>query len=171
MATPNFIGQEGCTILYSGPKPVFDAVAPALRALGGATTYVGADIGHANALDNALLVVLWGSLYGVLQGAAICQAESFPLEGFSASLRGFMPVIDESLMSAIQRIGQRRFGADETTPATVETCRASVAYILQMSRERGIDPGLPQALDGLFQRAMDAGRAGDDFASVYQGMR
>jgi 3-hydroxyisobutyrate dehydrogenase-like beta-hydroxyacid dehydrogenase len=35
MATPDIIGQEGCTILYSGPSELFEATRPGLLALGG----------------------------------------------------------------------------------------------------------------------------------------
>jgi 3-hydroxyisobutyrate dehydrogenase-like beta-hydroxyacid dehydrogenase len=56
MATPDVIGRPGCTILYAGPTArSFDAHAPKLRALGDGTVHVGVDIGHANALANAIL--------------------------------------------------------------------------------------------------------------------
>jgi 3-hydroxyisobutyrate dehydrogenase-like beta-hydroxyacid dehydrogenase len=171
MATPNFIGQPGCTILYSGARDVFEASKPALLALGGNAIYVGDDAGHASALDNALLIVLWGSLFGLFQGAAICEAEKIPLAIFKTTLKGVLPVIDGSLASALERIDERRFASDETTMATADTCHASVRLLLDLSKEHEIDHGLLAVLDRLFQKAHDRGQGQDDFAAVYQSLR
>lgn len=170
MATPDFIGQAGCTILYSGAKELFDENKAVFEALGGNALHVGVDIGHANALDAAILIVLWGSLQGVLQGAAICEAEGFPLDAFGSSLAATMPVVAGALASTVERIGKRRFEADATTFSTVETCYASVRLIHEMSEQHGIDLGLTTALDRIFARTTAAGRAQGDFSAVYQAM-
>ena len=171
MATPDFIGQAGCTILYSGPKELFDPNAPVFAALGGNAIHVGADIGHASALDAAILVVLWGSLFGAWHAAAICEAEGFPLPALASTLTATMPVFDGSLKDSIMRIAERRFAADTTTAATADTCLASVRLIHEISKEHGIHLGLSEALEAIFSRASAAGRGSDDLATVYQGMR
>ena len=170
MATPDFIGQAGCTILYSGAKESFEADRSVFAALGGNAQYVGADVGHANALDAAILIVLWGSLFGALQGAAICEAEGFPLDAFASTLGATMPVLAGVLTSTVERIGKRRFAADETTFSSVETCYASARLIHEMNKEHGIHLGLTEALDRVFQHATHAGHAQDDIAAVYLAM-
>jgi 3-hydroxyisobutyrate dehydrogenase-like beta-hydroxyacid dehydrogenase len=75
LATPNFIGEPECTILYSRPGDLFEKYKPVLLALGENAVHVGIDVGHASALDTALLVVMWGAMFGMLQGVAICEAE------------------------------------------------------------------------------------------------
>ena len=57
VATPDFIGQPGCTILDSGPRSVFETHQSTLAALGDGAIHIGADVRHANVLDNAILVV------------------------------------------------------------------------------------------------------------------
>lgn len=171
MATPVFIGQRGCTILYSGGKELFEANREVFAVLGGNALHVGIDIGHANALDAALLVVLWGSLFGTWQAAAICEAEGFPLEAFLGSLGATMPVIEDVLKDSVKRIAGRRFVADEATASTVEICYASARLIREISAGHGIHLGLPEALEQIFKRASDAGRGQEDLAAVYLGMR
>lgn len=171
MATPDFIGKPGCTILYSGPKALYDAHAPTLRALGDGAIHVGTEIGHANALDNAILIVLWGAVHGVLQGAAICEAEGLPLAGFAQALRGSWPIVEPALQGALARIGERRWTADAETPASVSICHASVRLVLAMSREHGLDTSLPEALDRVFARAVSAGHGDADLAAVYTSLR
>ncbi|MBX3197982.1 MAG: NAD(P)-dependent oxidoreductase [Labilithrix sp.] len=171
MATPDFIGQPGCTVLYSGPSELFEPNVRALAALGGNTLHVGAEIGHASALDAAVLVVLWASLFGAWHAAAICEAEGFPLPALASTLAATMPVLDGSLKDTIARITERRFAGDPTSAATADTCLASVRVIQEISEEHGIHLGLSKALETIFSRAAAAGRGGDDVATVYQSMR
>ncbi|MBX3188021.1 MAG: NAD(P)-dependent oxidoreductase [Labilithrix sp.] len=171
MATPNFIGQPGCTILYSGEKALFDESSSVFAALGGNALWVGADIGHASALDAAILIVLWGSLFGTWHAAAICEAEGFPLDAFASALGATMPVVEGALKDSLDRIAKRRFAADETTASSVDICHASARLIQEMSKEHRIHPGLTEALETIFGRATIAGRGADDVAAVYQGMR
>jgi 3-hydroxyisobutyrate dehydrogenase-like beta-hydroxyacid dehydrogenase len=170
-ATPDFIGQAGCTILYSGAKPAFDAHQPVFAALGGNALYVGADIGHANALDAAILTVFWAFLFGAWHAAAICEAERFPLDVLASSLTATMPVLDGALQDSLQRIAGRRFAADASTMASVETCYASVRLIHEISKEHGLHLGLTNALETVSARARGAGRGADDLASVFQSLR
>ncbi|MDF3070635.1 MAG: putative dehydrogenase [Polyangiaceae bacterium] len=169
MATPSFIGQPHCTLLYSGESPLFEAERALLSALGGNTTHVGADIGHANALDAAILIVLWGTLFGTWHAAALCEAEGFPLDALGSSLGAVMPVLAESVRDSVARIAERRFAGDEQTMATVATCHASVRLLHEISREHGLHLGLPDALENVFERLR--GRSGDDVAAVFQAVR
>lgn len=171
MATPDFIGQPGCTLLYSGAAELFETHKPTLLALGGNSLFVGADIGHANALDAALLIVLWGATFGTWQAAAICEAEGFPLGALASSLAATMPVIASGLAATIERVASRRFAADATTLATVEVCHNSARLIHQISEEQGLHTGLTSALEGIFSRARAAGRSADDLAAVYESLR
>ena len=170
MATPEFIGQAGCTIVYAGASGPFEDYRSVFAALGGNATYVGADIGHANALNAAILVVLWGALLGALQGAALCEAEGFPLAVFAGSLAATMPVLAGMVTSTVERIDQRGFAADESTFSSVEICHASARLIGAMNREHGLDLGLTDALERVFQRTTAAGHAQADFAAVYLAM-
>lgn len=167
MATPDFIGQAGCTILYSGPREPFEASASVIAAFGGNAQYVGADVGHANALDAAILIVLWGSLFGALHGAALCEAEGFSIDAFAGALRATMPVLEGALTSTLGRVAQRRFEADATTFSSVETCYASARLIHEMSVEHDLDLGLTGALDTLFRRTTRAGYDHGDIAAAY----
>ena len=111
MATPNFIGEPGCTILYAGLNEAFTQHKPVLLALGGNTLYLGSDAGHASALDNALLVVLWGTLFGVLQGVSICESEKFSLDTYLGSLQAIMPMVGASSTDLVKRIEDGRWRA------------------------------------------------------------
>lgn len=171
LVTPDLVGTPSCTIIYSGPKDLYDRHAAIFQALGGNPLHVGSDIGHANALDAAILIAFWGAHLGVLHGAAICEAEGFPLDAYASNLAATMPVFDASMRETVERIATRRFAGDATSAASVDICYASARLIDAISREHGIYRGLTQALDAVFRRTHDAGRGADDLASVYQDMR
>jgi 3-hydroxyisobutyrate dehydrogenase-like beta-hydroxyacid dehydrogenase len=171
MGTPNFIGQPGCTILYSGPSELFEKYKPVLLALGGNPQHVGTDVGHASALDSALLVFMWGELFGMLQGVAVCEAEKVPLEAFMNYVKATKPVVDGATTDFVTRFQQRRFAADETTLATIEIHAGALRHLLELCKERGIHRAVPEAFDQLFQAAIQAGAGQDDFAALTRFMR
>ncbi|MGK9166915.1 NAD(P)-binding domain-containing protein [Inquilinus limosus] len=164
MATPNFIGEPGATILYSGPAVLFERHRPVLQALGGNPQHVGEDPGHASALDAALLVQMWGALFGALQGIAVCGAEGIPLAAYEAQMPAFKPVVDLAVADLVGRVRRGRLAGDEATLASVGAHHAAFRQLLELYRERGLDRTVPDAFDRVFRAAIAAGHAEDDFA-------
>ena len=171
MATPDFIGQPACTILYAGSRELFEQHKPVLLTLGGTTQHVGSDVGHASALDSALLVYMWGGLFGVLQGAAICDAEGIPLATFRGYLKAVAPMMEGAVADVVTRVEQRRFASDETTLATIEIHAGALRHLLEHCKERGLNRAVPEVFDQLFQKAIQAGHGQDDFAALMRFMR
>ncbi len=171
LVTPHLIGKPDGAVLYSGPNDLFERCKPALLALGGNAIYLGEEPGSASALDSALLAFFWGPLFSALLGAAVCEAEKFPLQGYIDSLRWFTPVLGKILTNMLDRVRDRRFAGDEDVAATVETCHAGVRHLLELCEEHGIDRRIPQVFDGIFQEAVAAGHAKDAVASLMPLLR
>jgi len=171
MATPDFIGEPGGTILYSGPRALFDANLPVFAALGGNPQFVGEDVGHASALDLSLLGQMWGALFGQFQAAAICEAEGIALDLFEEHRQAFLPVVEGAVFDLVARIRDRRFAADAQTLASLEVHYGAFGLLLQLCGERGLHDLIPRAQDSLFRKAIDAGHRQDDFAAIAQFMR
>jgi 3-hydroxyisobutyrate dehydrogenase-like beta-hydroxyacid dehydrogenase len=171
MATPNLIGGPECTILYSGPGDLFEKYRTVLLALGGNAIHVGSDVGHASALDSALLVVMWGALFGAVQGVAICEAEQLRLDAYLNYLKPLLPQVNGWILDTVKRIEEGRLAADDATLATVDSHYGALRHLLELCRERGIHRAVPDAFDQLFQAAINAGHAQDDFAVLSKFMR
>ena len=171
MATPDLIGGSECTILYSGAADLFEKYKPVLLALGGNAIRVGSDVGHASALDSALLVVMRGALFGAVQGAAICQAEQLRLDAYAIYLKPILPQVNGWVIDTVQRIADGRLASDEATLASVDVHYVALRALLELCRERGIHQAVPDAFDQLFQAAINAGHAQDDFAVLSKFMR
>ncbi|HEV7328875.1 MAG TPA: NAD(P)-binding domain-containing protein [Bosea sp. (in: a-proteobacteria)] len=171
MATPNFIGEPGGTILYSGPRALFEANRPVFTALGGNPQFVGEDVGHASALDLSLLAQMWGALFGQLQAAAICQAEAIALDLFEEHRQAFLPVVEGATVDLIVRIRDRRFAADAETLASLDVHYGAFSLFLQLCAERDLADLGSKAQDDLFRKAIAAGHRQDDFAAIAQFLR
>lgn len=171
MATPDFIGEPGGTILYSGPRTLFEANRPVFAALGGNPQFVGEDVGHASALDLSLLGQMWGALFGQFQAAAICQAEGIALDLFEEHRLAFQPVVEGAAVDLVTRIRDRRFAADAQTLASLDVHYGAFGLLLQLCAERGLHDLVLKAQDDLFRKAIEAGHRQDDFAAIAQFMR
>ena len=171
MATPNVIGQPACTILYSGPSELFHKHQSVLLALGGNCVHVGSDVGHASALDSALLAVMWGALFGVLQGVAVCEAEKLRLDAYTSYLKPVLPLVDDWVIETVKRIEDRRFAGDDATLATVDSHYGALRHLLELCKQHGIHRAVADGFDQLFRAAIKAGHGQDDFAVLNTFMR
>jgi 3-hydroxyisobutyrate dehydrogenase-like beta-hydroxyacid dehydrogenase len=166
MATPEYIGQPGCTLLYAGASASFERVRPVLSAMGD-VHFVGENAGHASALDAALLTGMWGRLFGVLQGALIAQAEQIPLARYQSFSDALSPVVEGAGQDVIARITQPR---DETS-ASLETHHGALLHALAICREHGLDDAVLRAFEQLFERGLRNDLAQRDFAELARVMR
>jgi len=170
MATPDFIGTEAGTILISGPRPSFDANPDMFRALGGNVQHVGDDPGRANALDSALLALMWGALFGTLHAIAVSQAEEIDLSELARQWTATAPVVDGLVADLIKRTKAGRFASDDETLSSISPHYSAFQHLLEVMDARAIDRSVVDAYDAMFQRAIAAGHLQDDFAALSQFM-
>lgn len=170
MATPDFIGTEAGTILFAGPGQAFEANKPLFLALGGNVQHVGEDAGLANALDSALLGLMWGALFGTLNAIAVSQAEGVALGVLGRLWQTLMPVIDGQVADLIKRNETGRLASDEQSFASIATHYHAFEHLLAVMQARKIDLGVILGQDSLFRRALAAGQGEDDFAALSRFM-
>lgn len=170
MSTPDHVGTPSCTILYSGPTEIFEQLQPVLAALGN-TMYLGRDPGQASTLDLAALTYMWGALFGITQGAALCAAENFPLPEYLKLIRGLLPLVDGWVVDNLERTIDGRLAGDAATLASIETHHATVRHLVAVCAERGVSGALPAVFDRVMGAAITAGHGGDDFAMLSKFLR
>ncbi|RWQ62636.1 NAD(P)-binding domain-containing protein [Mesorhizobium sp.] len=168
MATPDFIGTDAGTILISGPRQAFDANKEMFRALGGNVQHVGEEPGRANALDSALLALMWGALFGALHAIAVSQAEEIDLGELARQWTATAPVVDGLVVDLIKRTNAGRFASDDETLSSISPHYGAFQHLLELMEARKIDRSVVNAYDAIFQRAIAAGHLRDDFAALSQ---
>jgi 3-hydroxyisobutyrate dehydrogenase-like beta-hydroxyacid dehydrogenase len=168
MATPELIGKPESTILYAGERALFEQHKELLQLLAGTTAHVGDDHGQAAALDSALLVYMWGVLFGALHGVAISQAEGIPLESYLAFAKGLLPVTDAFTIDLIERAIKQRY---DDTQATLDTHYGALQHVLEICQQRGLDRTIPDAFDRVMERGRARELGGLDFTALLQLMK
>lgn len=168
MATPDFIGTDAGTILVSGPVQAFDANESVFRALGGNVQHVGEETGRANALDSALLALMWGALFGTLHAIAVCQAEEIDLGELAQQWTATAPVVEGLVADLVKRTNAGRFASDDETLSSISAHYGSFQHLMELMEAREIDRSVVQGYDAIFQRAIAAGQLHEDFAALSQ---
>ena len=168
MATPDFIGTDAGTILISGQSQAFQENDTVFRALGGNVQHVGQDPGRANALDSALLALMWGALFGALNAIAVCQAEEIELGELGSQWTATAPVVEGLVTDLIKRTNAGRFASDEETLSSIAIHHSSFQHLLELMDARGIDRSVVDGYGSIFQRAIAAGQVHGDFAALSQ---
>ena len=168
MAVPPEIGTAGALIFYSGPQPAFARHEPALRSLGGATTYLGADHGLSSLYDVALLNVMWGVLNGFLHGAAILGAAGVDAVTFAPFLQAGLRTMADWVPAYAQQVDD---GAYPATDATLDTHVAAMAHLVEESEAVGVHADLPRFVKALTDRAIAGGHGADSYAAMIEVFR
>lgn len=170
MATPDFIGAEGGTVLVSGPRQAFDSNEAVFRALGGNVQHVGEEPGLANALDSALLSLMWGALFGTLHAIAVCRAEEIDVGELARQWTATAPVVEGLVADLIERTNAGRFASDDETLSSISPHYGAFQHLLELMEARKIDRSVVDGYDTIFRRAIAAGHLHDDFAALSQFM-
>ncbi len=177
---PRTIATDGNEIFYSGDANVFESRRGVLAALGGTATFCGEAVGAAAALDLAALEFSYARAAGLLHAAALCAAESFPLDVFFTTIgapagllefvsrhdfaEGRTPMDATTAAAAMARPRTYKNSVD----ATLSVHTGAIDQIVRASREAGIDSAFPQALHDAYSRAVARGHGDHDLPSLYE---
>ncbi|MEU0533553.1 NAD(P)-dependent oxidoreductase [Amycolatopsis tolypomycina] len=164
MTTPEGVGSAEVMVLYSGPRPVFDAHAPALAALGD-PVYLGEDPGRASLYDAALLGLMWSAMAGWLHGTALVGAEKTTATEFTPVAIRWLGTVNRFLTRYAEQVDEGRYPGDD---ATVDVQIAAIGHLIHAAGARGVDNALPELLRGMMERASAAGHGADSFASLVE---
>ncbi|WP_416562430.1 NAD(P)-dependent oxidoreductase [Nocardia testacea] len=163
MAVPQGIGTPDALLLYSGSESGYRTAEPALRALAGQGTYLGADHGRAAAFDASLVSVFWLSLFGVSLGIALAEAEGIKgseLVPFTPAVVSLLP--DMAAQTAAQ-VEAGHYPGDDTSIASAYTAFTALRGVIA---RHGIDTGVLDATGEIFRRALAAGHGADGLARL-----
>jgi 3-hydroxyisobutyrate dehydrogenase-like beta-hydroxyacid dehydrogenase len=168
MSYPSGIGTPECTILYAGPQTVFEVHKELLGSLAGNSTYLGARIGNASALDLSLLTFVFGAELGFLHGAALCESEGFSIQSYLETAAALVPILVADTEKASGMILQHSYAGNE---ASLEICASAFSRVLRFSDEARVDPAHIESLLSLTKRTIAAGYSDDEFPSLFEVLR
>lgn len=156
------IGTADASILFSGPRDVYDRFADVFRTLA-TPTWLGEEHGRAAGFDVALLDLFWTSTSGFLHAAKVAQANGIgPTELLPHAL-GIVGILPAVFTELAERLREGNHGDSE---APVSSVAASLAHLVAASQDAGVNSVALQT----FQRAVDAvvedGHGADEITRV-----
>lgn len=168
LAIPQAIGTDDAVLLYSGPRPDFDAHRSTLRSLATGPTYLGADHGLSPLYDLAMLTVMWNVLNGFLHGAALLGTAKVEAATFAPLVNQGIASMTAWITAYADQIDAGDYPADDST---IDTHRAAMEHLIAESAALGADVELPELIKRLADRAVAAGRGGDSYAAMIEQFR
>ncbi|WP_067847806.1 NAD(P)-dependent oxidoreductase [Nocardia lijiangensis] len=159
MAIPPAIGTAEAVILHSGPQPDFEALEPALGALG-TVTYLGADHGLASLYDVAGLAMMWSVLNAWLQGTALLRTAGVDAATYAPFARQIAAGVAEWLPGYAEQIDSGSFPAEVSA---LETDARAMAHLIEESEAVGVNAELPKLIKAMADRSIAAGHGGEQY--------
>jgi len=162
---PSDITGGTATIVYAGPRVLFDANLEVLACLCRDSRHIGAAYGSAASLESAIYFFVYGVMISFIQGAAIAAARGIEVERYTGTVLSRLPNYPRRLGWLGDLIARR--GHDEVQ-ASLHIHAGAFAGSLAACREAGIDDTLPAALMHCMERAIAAGRGEQELTAIFE---
>lgn len=152
------IGTPHAVFLHSGPEDLYAEHRPALEALGGTHTHLGADPGRAAAHDIALLDIFWTATAGYVHALALARAEGITARELAPFAQGIGAILPPLFAEWADDIDEGTYSG-EGNPLTSSV--SSMTHIVHTAEAHGIDTAVLRAAEGQARRAVGLGHGTD----------
>lgn len=166
MTPTDTIGSERASILFAGPRDLFDAHADVFAALG-PSTWLEEDYGRAAAFDMSLLDLFWTTVSGFLHAVTVARANGIEPGEFVVHAKGISDILPPIFEEFAGRIEADRHG-ESTAP--VSSVAASVRHLIASSEEAGVDAGVLKVFRGYVDTTVALGHGDDEASSIAAAM-
>jgi 3-hydroxyisobutyrate dehydrogenase-like beta-hydroxyacid dehydrogenase len=166
MATPEMIGTQQSSVLYSGSQRAYDDHRGLLE-LWGEPEYFGDDAGIASLYDLALLSGMYVMFAGFFHGAAMVGAAGVPAKEFAIRAAAWL----QNVVFAITRYAEVIDGGDYSLPGQQSLEFSDISDIVDASRSLGISTEVVDVVQRMIHRQIDAGHGRDGFARVVESIK
>ncbi|MEU0727614.1 NAD(P)-binding domain-containing protein [Streptomyces sp. NPDC006140] len=163
MTPTTTIGTPDAVFLHSGPADLYAELVPLREALGGAHTHLGEDPGRAAAYDIALLDIFWTAMAGYAHALAVARAEGVSATELAPFAQGIGAILPPAFAETAADADAGTY-TGEGNPLT--SAVSSMAHIVHVSEEHGIDAGVMRAAEGMARRTIGLGHGEDGFIRI-----
>ncbi|WP_370616748.1 NAD(P)-dependent oxidoreductase [Mumia sp. Pv 4-285] len=163
MTPTTTIGRPAALVLVSGPRDVYARVADVLAALAGTVTWLGEDPGRASAYDLALLDLFWTTVSGYAHALALARAEGVAPSDLAPYASGIVAIMDAVVPEMAAELEAGSYPGDE---ASVASAAATMAHVVEVSREHRIDGSVIEAAATLAAKVVADGHGDEGIARL-----
>lgn len=166
--TPDEIGARDTVITYSGSSEVWERHRETLLALGGASLYLGEDVGAASRMAAGLSCFFHVALLGFLEALAYASAAELPLDPFALLAGRRVSTLQDDMARALEAV---RAGDFTARGSTIAVHRDALAMFAGMLAEAGGAHALADAALDCLETAIAHGAGDRAIAAVTTVMR
>jgi 3-hydroxyisobutyrate dehydrogenase-like beta-hydroxyacid dehydrogenase len=166
MTPTTTIGTPSASILFAGPRDMFDAHREVFAVLG-EPTWLGEDCGRAAAFDMSLLDLFWTSVSGFLHALSVAKANGITPSELLPHARGIVDILPPIFDELADRIEHDRH---DDSSASVSSVAASVRHLIAASQDAGVDAGALEALRGHVDAAVADGYGAEEISRIAASM-
>lgn len=163
MTPTGTIGTADASILFAGPRELYDEQVGAFTALA-TPTWLGPDFGRAAAFDVALLNLFWTSVSGVLNGLKVAAANGIGADELLPHAVGIAEILPPIVTELAERVRDDRHAGSEAPVVSVAT---SVRHVIAASRDAGVDAAALESFRRSVDAAVAAGHGQDEISRVF----
>lgn len=168
MGYPSDIGTPDSIFIVSGNEEGYTRAEPILRILAPKTEYLGADPSHASAIESAILSASVGLVFGVVNGAALCEASGISIVQYAKLVQPVLNMDVEATMESARKIEN---GNLEETDAYLETWAEALNTTIETIRDAGYSVEIPKFYQNLLNRAIEKGFGAHDIGVLIEVLR
>lgn len=166
MTPTTTIGTPSASILFAGPRDLFDTHRDVLTALG-EPTWLSDDHSRAAAFDMSLLDLFWTSVSGFLHALTVARANGITPSELLPHAKGIVDILPAIFEEFAERIEADRH---DDSSAPVSSVAASVRHLIAASQDAGVDAGALEAFLGYVGAAVADGYGADESSRIAASM-
>jgi 3-hydroxyisobutyrate dehydrogenase-like beta-hydroxyacid dehydrogenase len=166
MTPTTTIGTLSASILFAGPRTLFDTYREVFTALG-EPTWLGDEYGRAAAYDMSLLDVFWTSVSGFLHALMVARTNGMSPRKLLPHVQGIVEILPPIFDEWAERIENDRH--DESS-APVSSVAASVRHLIAASRDAGVDAGVLEVFRRYVDTSVANGHGSDEVSRIATAM-
>ena len=168
MAYVEQIGGPESQFLIAGDEKAYLLSEPLLKIMAPLTKYLGDNPARSSAINLGILSGGVGLITGILNGAAICEAEGVSIAEFGSLFPLILGYDTEALGESVKKI---ETGGLEESDAPIEMWAATIGPMIECAKETGYDPNIPIFIKDFFDRAIEQNLGGHDVGALINILR
>lgn len=163
---PADIGQKRTLINYAGPRRIWDAYSSDLLKAGGASRWVGEDVGYANVIDTAMAGGFGVSCVGAfIEAADYAKKSGLDINELAGCLDYFLESVRGEVKSVVSAVSSNDFTTDQ---APIAVYVAAMKTWQKNMQDSGAPALVSSAHLKALEMAVEAGRGDRHIAATYE---
>jgi 3-hydroxyisobutyrate dehydrogenase-like beta-hydroxyacid dehydrogenase len=168
MGYPDDIGSPDSMFVISGDEEGYTLTEPLLRILAPKLEYLGADPARASAMDSAILSASFGLIFGMLNGAALCETTGVSIRQYTKLVQPVLTMEMEAIARSAIKIEDDNL---KDTDAFLATWAAVLNPMIETMEGAGYNAEIPAFMRSMLDRAIEQGWGEYDIGALIKVLR